>query len=111
MSPAKAGTPTLLFFAEDDDAVCIRAFGIVLHAPAVGCLGKLLVINQDEKRSQPCLDADRNDGFFELELAAAYFAHFESDMAAAPQQPMEFAKNLSHRGLPILQFFRHRQSN
>ncbi|MEO8169094.1 MAG: hypothetical protein ABI623_12655, partial [bacterium] len=37
-----------LRLAEEDDSVGIRAFEIIVHAPAVGGFGELLVVDDDE---------------------------------------------------------------
>ena len=46
------GAPSLLSaflkFTKNDDAIGIRTFGHIVHAPAVGSLRELLVVNEDQ---------------------------------------------------------------
>ena len=70
-------------FLEEHDAVCVGAFCVVVHAPAVGGFGEFLVVDQDEKRVKASRNAAGKDGFFEFDFATgADFADFEGDVAA-----------------------------
>src|SRR5262245_7551322 len=69
-------------FLEYHNPVGVRAFGMVVHAPAVGGLGEFLVIDEEEGRSQSGCDAARHHRLFQLDLSAADFPHFERHVPA-----------------------------
>lgn len=93
-------------FSKEDDAVGVGAFGVVLDAPAVGGLGELLVVDEDEFGLKSGCDAAGKDGFFEFDFAAADFADFEGDVTAGFENTMEFVEDTGHNGLPILKLAR-----
>ena len=94
-------------FAEQDDAVGVGAFGVVIHAPAIGGFGEFLVVDKNEERIKSGSDAAREDGLFQLDRAAsADFTDFESDVAARLKDAVQLAKDSGHGLLPDLEIAR-----
>src|SRR3954468_13339024 len=89
-----------LFLPEQHDAVCVCAFGIVVNSPAVGGLGKFLVVDEDEERTKAGGDAAGENGLFQFNGAGAEFADFEGDMPAWFEDAMELAENSGDDLLP-----------
>jgi hypothetical protein len=96
-------------FPEQDDAVCIGSFGHVVHTPAVGGFGELLVVDQNQERLQTCCYAAGQDGFLESGLAGMNFAHLKGNVAAGFQNAIQLTKDPGHDGLPLLEFCRGRE--
>ena len=96
-------------FSEHHDTVRISPFGHVVHAPTVGCLCELLVIDHYEDWLKPGFKAAWQDCLFQPCLASVNFAHFESNMTAGFEDTMQFLENLRHRLLPGFQLSRDRE--
>jgi hypothetical protein len=93
-------------FSEEDDAVGVGAFGVVLDAPAVSGLGEFLVVDEDEFGIQAGCNAAGEDGFFEFDFAAADFADFKGDVSTGFEDATEFVEGAGHDGLPVLELAR-----
>ena len=64
-----------MLLAEQDDAVGICAFEIVVHSPAVGGFGEFLVVNDDEHGFEAGGNAAGKNRFFEFSFSAMDFAN------------------------------------
>ncbi len=69
-------------FPEHHYPVRIGPLGVVIHAPAVGSFGELLIVDQNQHRFQAGSDAAREDRFFEFGFATMNFANFKGDVTA-----------------------------
>ena len=67
-------------FLEQDNAVGVGAFGVVVDAPAIGGLGELLVIDQHQHGFETGRHTAGQNVFFELCLPAMNFANLAMDM-------------------------------
>jgi hypothetical protein len=68
-------------FAKQHDAVGIRAFAHVVHAPAVRGLGIFLVVYEDEEGFESRREPAREYMLFKLRFAAVNFANLERNVA------------------------------
>src|SRR6266699_6720149 len=64
---------------QQHDAVRVGPFAVVRHAPAVGRLGELLGIDQDQSWIEAGAHGARNHDFLELDGSADDFTDFERD--------------------------------
>ena len=78
---------------KEDDAVGIGAFGVVVHAPAVGGFGEFLVVDQDQPGMKSGGHAAANDGFLQLDFAEADFADFKGDVTSGTEDAVQFTGN------------------
>src|SRR5580700_7910961 len=60
--------------AEDHHPVRVGPLGVIVHSPAIGCFGELVIVDQHQDRHQPGLDPAGENRFLQLDLPAAYFA-------------------------------------
>src|SRR5436190_13073729 len=88
-------------FSEENDSVRVGAARVIVHTPAIGGLGKLLIINQHKLRLQAGVKSSGQDCFFEPGFSAMDFADLEGDVAARFKDTMKFAQDFSHRGAPL----------
>ena len=97
--------------AEDHHPVRVGPLGVVVHSPAVGCFGELVVVDQHQDRRQPGLDPAGENRFLQLDLSAAYFTDLEGHMPARAEQAEHFLEYGGHHVLPLLELLRDRQSD
>ena len=70
------------------------------NAPAIGGLGEVLVVDDDETDFEAGIVASGDDEVFEFDLAVTDLADFEGDVPPWFEDTSEFAKHISHLGLP-----------
>ena len=75
-------------FLKQNYSVGVRALGVVAHAPAVGGLGELLAVDEDEDELKSGGQSGLDDVPFELDLAVANLADFECNEASRTQHPL-----------------------
>ena len=55
---------------KNDNPVCIRAGGHVIHTPDIGSLGECLLVDQHPVTDEPCIYSRNDHILFQLESSA-----------------------------------------